>query len=83
MPKIHKIKDKKNHFGDVLTNIFYNGDVLTNFWGRFDQFGDVLTRGRFDCNPLKLSFFENFTMPILEAGQVWEISETCDQDNHI
>ena len=38
----------KIHFGDVLTNIFYHGDVLTNFWGRFDQFGDVLTRGRFD-----------------------------------
>ena len=47
-PKKHKIKNKKNHFGDVLTNIFYHGDVLTNFWGRFDQFGDVLTRGRFD-----------------------------------
>ena len=47
----------KNHFGEVLTNIFYHGDVLTNLWGRFDQFGDVLTRGRltwgrFDCNPL-------------------------------
>ena len=38
----------KNLFGDVLTNIFYHGDVLTNFGGRFDQFGDVLTRGRFD-----------------------------------
>ena len=49
MPKIHKI-NKKNHFGDVLTNMFYHGDVLTNFWARFDQFGDVLTRGRFDCN---------------------------------
>ena len=48
MPKIHKIKNKINHFGDVLTNIFYHGDVLTNFWGRFDQFGDVLSRGRFD-----------------------------------
>ena len=48
MPKIHKIKDKKNHFGDVLTNIFYHEDVLTSVWGRFDQFGDVLTRGRFD-----------------------------------
>ena len=45
--KLHKIYNK-NHFGDVLTNIFYHGDVLTNFWGRFDQFGDVLTRGRFD-----------------------------------
>ena len=45
--KILKIYNK-NHFGDVLTNNFYNGDVLTNFWGRFDQFGDVLTRGRFD-----------------------------------
>ena len=41
----------KIHFGDVLTNIFYHWDVLTNFWGRFDQFGDVLTWGRFDCNP--------------------------------
>ena len=45
--KFHKYRIK-NHFGDVLTNIFYHGDVLTNFWGRFDQFGDVLTRGRFD-----------------------------------
>ena len=44
MPKIHKIKDKKN----VMTNIFYHGDVLTNFGGCFDQFGDVLTRGCFD-----------------------------------
>ena len=48
MPKIALKYRIKNHFGDVLTNIFYHGDVLTNFWGRFDQFGDVLTRGRFD-----------------------------------
>ena len=34
--------------GDVLTNFLNHGDVLTNLWGRFDQFGDVLTRGRFD-----------------------------------
>ena len=39
----------KNHFGDVLTNILYHGDVLTNFWGRwsFDYgtfwLGGVLT----------------------------------------
>ena len=58
MPKIHKI-NKKNHFGDVLTNIFYHGDVLTNFWARFDQFGEVLTRGRFDCNPRKFSACRN------------------------
>ena len=35
--------------GDVLTNFLNHGDVLTNlgtFW-----LGDVLTRGRFDCNP--------------------------------
>ena len=38
----------KNNYGEVLTNILYHGDVLTNFWGRFDQFGDVLTRGRCD-----------------------------------
>ena len=50
--KLHKKYDK-NIFGDVLTNILYHGDVLTNFWGRFDQFGDVLTRGRFDCNPTR------------------------------
>ena len=36
---------------DVLTNFLNHGDVVTNLWGRFDQFGDVLTRGRFDCNP--------------------------------
>ena len=43
----HK-RQNKIYFGDVLTNIFYHGDVLTNLWGRFDQFGDVMTRGRFD-----------------------------------
>ena len=40
----------KNHFGDVLTNISYHGDVLTKFWGSFDQFGGVLTWGRFSDN---------------------------------
>ena len=29
-------------YGDVLTNLFFR------VWGRFGQFGDVLTRGRFD-----------------------------------
>ena len=47
MPKINKIKDKKSFLGRFDQH-FYHGDVLTKFWGRFDQFGDVLTRGRFD-----------------------------------
>ena len=38
----------KNRFRDVSTNIFYHGDVMTIFWGRFDQFRDVLSMGRFD-----------------------------------
>ena len=41
-----------------MTNFLNHGDVLTNLWGRFDQFGDVLTRGRFDCNPFRVSSLE-------------------------
>ena len=34
-----------------LTNLSYHRDVLTNLGERFDEFGGVLTWGRFDCNP--------------------------------
>ena len=46
---------RKNHFRDVLTNIFYHGDVLTIFWDVLTNSGTfwlcgVLTWGRFDCS---------------------------------
>jgi len=28
------------------------GDIWTRYWGRFDQSGDVLTWGHFDCKSL-------------------------------
>ena len=44
----------------------FNGDVLTNLvfrvWGRFDQFRDVLTRGRFTRGRFALHPVQQFNI---------------------
>ena len=67
--KIHNIYNKKLFWGRFDQHFIP--------WGRFDQFlgtfwlGDVLTWGRFDCNPANMEETDRERLPWVEAHHSW------------